>query len=124
MVYVNNPAGRIRSLDTLPAASSRKASKYGTAIKGSQLVKKLIQSDFLDSSITLAEKLFFELKSAGLVGRPPVEIPLIALDSVYMPAVLLEVGYLSNASDEAWLSTPQSLETIAQAIFHVIQKTQ
>ncbi len=114
MVYVNNPAGRIRSLDTLPAASS----------KDSQLVKKLIQSDFLDSSITLAEKLFFELKSADLVGRPPVEIPLIALDSVYMPAVLLEVGYLSNASDEAWLSTPQSSETIAQSILHIIQKTQ
>ena len=146
-IYVNNPAGTLKLIDqkakskTGVSEANRKAEPSVNAVnrktkssvseantlttassQSSQLVKKISQSDFIEQSRKLAENLFFELKSGGLVGRQPLEIPLATLKSVYMPAVLLEVGYLSNASDDAKLSDPKSIETIAQALFRTIQK--
>jgi len=142
-IYVNNPAGILNPIDpkakseTSRRDSDERPGKVGhipsedvnegntlttTSSQSSQLVKKISQSDFIEQSRKLAETLFFELKSVGLVGRPPIEIPLATLNSVYMPAVLLEVGYLSNASDDAKLSDPKFIETIAQALFRTAQK--
>lgn len=135
-IYVNNPARRLKSIDektnseTDVNEGNRKTDSSvnevnaltTTSSQSSQLVKKVSQSDFIEQSRKLAENLFFELKSSDLVGRPPIEIPLATLNRVYMPAVLLEVGYLSNASDDAKLSDPKSIETIAQALLRTVQK--
>ena len=135
-IYVNNPAGRLKSIDektnsaTNVDEGNRKTDSSvnevnaltTTSSQSSQLVKKVSQSDFIEQSRKLAENLFLELKSSDLVGRPPIELPLATLNRVYMPAVLLEVGYLSNASDDAKLSDPKSIETIAQALLRTVQK--
>ncbi len=142
-IYVNNPAGILNPIDQkAKSETSRRDSEDSpgkvrripsedvnegntlttTSSQSSQLVKKISQSDFIKQSRKLAETLFFELKSVGLVGRPSIEVPLATLNSVYMPAVLLEVGYLSNASDNAKLSDPKFIETIAQVLFRTAQK--
>ena len=135
-IYVNNPAGRLKSIDEktksetgmdegnrkIDSSVNEVNALTTTSSQSSQLVKKVSQSDFIEQSRKLAEYLFFELTSSDLVGRPTVEIPLATLNRVYMPAVLLEVGYLSNASDDAKLSDPKSIETIAQALLRTVQK--
>jgi N-acetylmuramoyl-L-alanine amidase len=135
-IYVNNPAGRLKFTDektkseTNVDGGNRKTDSSvnevnaptTTSSQSSQLVKKVSQLDFIEQSRKLAENLFFELTSSGLVGKPPIEIPLATLNRVYMPAVLLEVGYISNASDDAKLSDPKSIETITQALLRTVQK--
>ena len=135
-IYVNNPARRLKSIDektnsatNVDEGNRKTASSVNevnalttTSSQSSQLVKKVSQSDFIEQSRKLAENLFLELKSSDLVGKPPIELPLATLNRVYMPAVLLEVGYLSNASDDAKLSDPKSIETIAQALLRTVQK--
>jgi N-acetylmuramoyl-L-alanine amidase len=137
-IYINNPAGILKSVDqtikpeTNATETSRKPrasvnefrTLTTTSSSSSQLVKEISQADFIEPSRQLAETLLAELRSAGLVGKPPIEIPLATLDSLYMPAVLLEVGYLSNASDEAKLSDPKAVETISQALFRTVQQFQ
>jgi N-acetylmuramoyl-L-alanine amidase len=49
------------------------------------------------------------------------EIPLATLDAVYMPAVLIEIGYLSNEIDEARLTDADHLASIATEIVQAIQ---
>ncbi|HIE28663.1 TPA: hypothetical protein EYP66_15395 [Candidatus Poribacteria bacterium] len=137
-IYINNPAGILKSIaqkikpetnatemNRKPRASVNKVKTLTTtSSQSSQLVKEISQTDFIEQSRKLAENLLIELRSAGLVGKAPIEIPLATLDSVYMPAVLLEVGYLSNASDDAKLSDPKSIETISQSLFRTLQKFQ
>jgi len=135
-IYVNNPARRLKSIDEktnsatnvdegnrkTDSSVSKVNAPTTTSSQSSQLVKKVSQSDFIEPSRKLAENLFLELTSSGLVGRPPIEISLATLNKVYMPAVLFEVGYLSNASDDAKLSDPKFIETIVQALFRTVQK--
>jgi len=135
-IYVNNPARRLKSIDEktnsatnvdegnrkMDSSVSKVNAPTTTSSQSSQLVKKVSQSDFIEPSRKLAENLFLELTSSGLVGRPPIEISLATLNKVYMPAVLFEVGYLSNASDDAKLSDPKFIETIVQALFRTVQK--
>jgi len=125
IIYVNNPAGKLKLIaqGKNPEANVNAENILTTtSSQSSQLVKQISQSDFIEQSRELADILFNELKSDGLVGKPTIEIPLATLKNVYMPAILLEVGYLSNVSDDAKLSDPKSIETIAQALFRTLQK--
>jgi len=111
-IYVNTPAGSLRYTDIPP----------GDSLQTGQLIKEITQSDFLDQSRTLAQTIFDELELTGFAGKPPIEIPLIALNKVYMPAVLLSCGYLSNASDVARFSEPKAIQAMAQALFQAALK--
>lgn len=109
-IYVNNPAGSLRYTGVPP----------GDSLQTGQLIKEVTQSDFLDQSRELAKIIFEEFELAGFAGKPVIEAPLITLNKVYMPAVLLSCGYLSNSSDVARFSQPESIQAVAQALFQVI----
>ena len=50
------------------------------------------------------------------------ELPLIALSEIYMPGVVLELGYLSNAEDLEQLSNLEYITSVAQAVTRAIQR--
>jgi N-acetylmuramoyl-L-alanine amidase len=43
--------------------------------------------------------------------------------TAYYPAVLVELGFLSNEEEEIWLSKPENMNYLAFLIFNSIQKT-
>ncbi len=112
-LYVSNSLG-ITQLDRLPSNPDR-TSQHGTTIEA------VSQEEYLGQSRKFARILQTELETLSPAPIPLTEIPLATLASVYMPAVLIEIGYLSNEADEARVSNADNLAFIAMEIVEAIQ---
>ena len=112
-LYISNSLGitQINRPPTTPNDTS----------KHSITIETLSQEDFLIQSRKFATILQTELEKFSPAPIPLSEIPLATLAAVYMPAVLIEIGYLSNEVDEARLTDPDNLAFIATGIVQAIQ---
>ena len=108
-IYLNNPKGQLR----FPTA-------IGQAPAGQRL-KILAQANFLKQSRDFAAALQTELNFLTEIPVETIELPLVVLSEIYMPAVVLELGYLSNGEDLEKLSDPEYIKSIAQAVTRAIQ---
>ena len=108
-IYLNNPKGQLR----FPSA-------VGQAPAGQRL-KILAQANFLKQSRDLAAALQTELNFLTEIPVETTELPLVTLSEIYMPAVVLELGYLSNVEDLEKLSNPEYITSIAQAVTRAIR---
>ncbi len=108
-IYLNNPNGKLR----FSAASMPVFGKKSLNIR--------TQSNFLNQSKEFAS--FLEKELNFVLDEPIVisEFPIITLKEIYMPAVLLELGYLSNVDDANRLSKSEYLSEIAEAIVRAVQ---
>ncbi|MGE5243515.1 MAG: N-acetylmuramoyl-L-alanine amidase [Betaproteobacteria bacterium] len=83
----------------------------------------LAQYSHLDRSASLAD-----LVQQQFLGRIPLAVhpidraPLRVLESANMPAVLIEMGFLSNPGQEKQLTSAQFQGVLAQAIFDAVLK--
>ena len=109
-IYLNNPKGQLRFPSTLGQAPS------------GQRLKILAQANFLKQSRDFASALQTELNFLTEIPVTITELPLIALSEIYMPGVVLELGYLSNAEDLEQLSNPEYITSIAQAVARALQR--
>src|SRR4029077_17116975 len=57
-----------------------------------------------------------------LSSHPVDRAPLDVLESANMPAVMLEMGYLTNEEQEAQMNTPEFQNTLVQAVFDAVLK--
>ena len=112
-LYISNSLG-IAQLNP-PPLNPNDTSQHSTAIQA------LSQEDFLMQSRRFARILQTELEPLSPTPISLNEIPLAMLADVYMPAVLIEIGYLSNEADEARLTDANHLAFIATEILQAIQ---
>lgn len=82
----------------------------------------LAQIPFADRSNVLAQALAARFAGAGLVSQPTplLQGPLRVLVGANMPAVLIELGLLSNADDAALLSSAAFQNTVTEIITAVV----
>lgn len=85
-------------------------------------IETLFQEEFLIQSRQFASILQKELEGASPAPIFLTEIPLATLASVYMPAVLIEIGYLSNEADETRLTSTDYLAAMASGIVRALQR--
>ena len=109
-IYLNNPKGELRFPRTV-----------GQAPAGQRL-KILAQANFLKQSRDFAFALQTELNFLTEIPVTIIEMPLVTLSEIYMPAVVLELGYLSNVEDLEKLSNPEYIASVAQAVTRAIQR--
>ena len=109
-IYLNNPKGEIR----FPTA-------VGQAPAGQRL-KILAQANFLKQSRDFAFALQAELNFLTEIPVTITELPLVTLSEIYMPAVVLELGYLSNVGDLEKLSNSEYIASVSQAVTRAIQR--
>ena len=112
-LYVSNSLGIIQ-LDRPPSRPSE-------TLRNSVTIETLAQEDFLKQSRQFATILQTELDTLSPAPIPLSEIPLATLSAVYMPAVLIEIGYLSNQADEVRLTNADNLAALATGIVQAIQ---
>ncbi len=112
-LYVSNSLG-ISQLNRLPM-NRDDISRDGATIQA------LFQEEFLLQSRQFAIMLQAELEPLSPAPISLTEIPVATLAAVYMPAVLIEIGYLSNEIDEARLTDPDHLTSLATEIVQAIQ---
>jgi N-acetylmuramoyl-L-alanine amidase len=87
------------------------------------LMWDLAQIRHIDQSAALAEILAQQFQGrVPLAGRPIDRAPLRVLESANMPAVLVEMGYLSNADQEKLLAGNEFQSAFAQAAFDALVK--
>lgn len=109
-IYLNNPKGQLRFPSNVQAALT------------GQRLKILAQANFLKQSQDFAHALQTELNFLTETPVEMIELPLIALSEAYMPAVVLELGYLSNVEDLERLSDSEYIANVAQAIVRAFQR--
>lgn len=76
---------------------------------------------FLTQSIVLGSKINEEFATQGRVTEGLRQQSLQVLASSAMPGVLVEIGYLNNAEEEAYLNSEEGQEEVANAIFKAIK---
>jgi N-acetylmuramoyl-L-alanine amidase len=85
------------------------------------ILMDMAQTEFLKESSELAEIIQENLcRIIKGENRGIKQAPFFVLAGAAMPAVLIEVGFLSNSSDEKRLTAKQTQEAIAEAIFKSI----
>ncbi len=100
------------------------------ADRKTQLLLKILgdmqQNDKISESTTLAEMLHSASKAGGLPMRKVMQAPFFVLRGAGMAAVLVEMGYLTNAAEAARLKNPlyrdKLLRTVAQGIVQYIRE--
>ena len=108
-IYLNNPNGLIRFR------------QRPVPLLGKESLNILTQDDFIKQSKEFAEVLQKELNFHAEEPVEIIELPLISLSDVYMPAVQIELGYLSNLDDVSRLSNPEHITQLSNAIVRAIQ---
>jgi N-acetylmuramoyl-L-alanine amidase len=67
-------------------------------------------------SVEFVNKLYFTFKNLGFSVRAPKKASFFVLKSAYVPAVLVETGYLSNKHEEKMLKRKSYQKQIAEAV--------
>ncbi|MFV8334772.1 N-acetylmuramoyl-L-alanine amidase family protein [Flavobacterium sp. RSP29] len=82
---------------------------------------KILQEDYLDRSINLASKIENNFRNKlHRKSRGIKQTPLWVLDAVYMPSVLIELGFLSNNKEGLYLNSEEGQNNMAEAIASAI----
>ena len=96
------------------------------ADRKTQLLLKILgdmqQNDKIGASTTLAEVMHSAAKSSSLPMRKVAQAPFFVLRGAGMPAVLVEMGYLTNAAEARKLSDASYRERLCRVIAQGIVK--
>jgi N-acetylmuramoyl-L-alanine amidase len=90
-----------------------------------EILQKIALKDKIDESREFAARLQTSLYSvskgnAGAKNRGTKKAPFVVLIGASMPSVLAEIGFLTNAEDEALLRKPDHRQKIAEALYRGI----
>jgi N-acetylmuramoyl-L-alanine amidase len=88
----------------------------------SYIVFKVLKRKYRDQSIRLAKLMQEEYVKAGRSNRGIKEGPFAVLKTAGMPAVLTEVGFISNSEEEKFLMSSKGQEEIVNSLFNAIKK--
>ena len=81
----------------------------------------LAQTRHIDQSLAFAELLEHQLTDhVPLAAKPVARAPLRVLESANMPAVLIELGYLTNTDQEKMLTSDSFQNAFVQALYEAI----
>lgn len=98
-------------------------SDYKTKYRGfdpnsteSYIMFDFLQSKYMEQSISFASSIESNFTKAGRSSRGVKQAGFWVLKQAAMPAVLVELGYISNREEEAFLSKDKNLDKLAESI--------
>ncbi len=109
-IYLNSRGGELRTPNSTTSTAT------------ADRLTVLDRPDFLRGSREFAHALQTELDALTDTPVKITELPLVTLAETYMPAVVLELGYLTNVADLENLSNAEYLAGVAQAIVRALQR--
>ncbi len=131
------PSSRVRGIETyflnltedpwaLSVAAHENAAASLAVHELRDLVSRITRNDTLDESRELATKVQSKLHagvskhSSSIRNRGVRQAPFVVLVNAEMPAILAEIAFLSNKSDEALLRKPAFRQEVAEHLFRGI----
>lgn len=115
------------SKEAMETAARENASHGKSIFELRELIQKIALKDRLDESREFAGFLQTSLAAtwtrmnATARNRGVKKAPFVVLIGASMPAVLSEIGFISNPRDEAMLRKPEHRQRLAEALFSGIQ---
>lgn len=88
----------------------------------SYIIFSLMRNQYRDQSIKLASAIQKEFTKRGRVDRGVKEQKLAVLMNAGMPAILTELGFLSNPEEEAYMLSEKGQEEIVQNLLDAIKQ--
>lgn len=88
----------------------------------SYIIFKLMKRDFREQSIRLASFIQEEFAKSGRVDRGVKEQGLAVLATAGMPAVLTEIGFISNPQEEKYMNSAAGQNEIVKNLLNAIKK--
>lgn len=98
------------------------AEKYQELSPDAIIARQLQLSVYLDQSISFAEKLQTEFSDIGRHDRGVKQAGFLVLYKTTMPSVLIETGFLTNPTEEKFLSDSTTQTQMANAMFDAFKK--
>ncbi len=86
------------------------------------IARQIQLSVFLDQSISFADKLQKEFKRIGRFDRSVKQAGFLVLYKTTMPSVLIETGFLTNPTEEKFLSSAETQKLMAESMFTAFRK--
>jgi N-acetylmuramoyl-L-alanine amidase len=109
--------------DALAVASRENASSDKSVFELHDLIQKITLQDKAEESKEFAANIqasmfaFVARYNPGIKNRGVKKAPFVVLIGASMPSVLAEIGFLSNAREEALLKKPEHRQKLAEALF-------
>lgn len=113
-------AKRENSVITLEKDYKQKYGGYDPKSPESMIGLTMMQEEYLDNSIALAGKVQEQFLNVGKKSRGVKQAPYMVLHKAYMPRVLIEMGFISNAIEGARLDSEEGQQQIAESIANAI----
>ncbi|MEM7572537.1 MAG: N-acetylmuramoyl-L-alanine amidase [Bacteroidota bacterium] len=85
------------------------------------ILMAMVQSAYLDQSILFAEQVEHQFAEAGRRSRGVKQAGFVVLKETAMPSVLVETGFLSNRSEEAYLLSTAGQEEVAYILLEAFK---
>lgn len=106
---------------TLEKDYKQKYEGFDPSNPGSMLGVTLMQEEYLENSIALASKIQDRFVNDNeRKNRGVKQAPFMVLHKAYMPRVLIEMGFISNQAEGAFLDSEDGQQETAQAIANAI----
>jgi N-acetylmuramoyl-L-alanine amidase len=88
----------------------------------SYIIFELMQNAFLDQSIRIASMFEYQFSNrVGRYSRGVKQAGFLVLRKTAMPSVLVELGFISNTNEEAFMTTDEGQSYLASAIFRAFR---
>lgn len=98
------------------------SSKYQKITPEKLIARTMQLSAYLNQSISFASQIQKEFKKIGRKDRGVKQAGFVVLYKTTMPSVLIETGFLTNATDNAFLKKSLNQQKIAQAIYTAFKR--
>jgi N-acetylmuramoyl-L-alanine amidase len=114
--------------DALDVASRENASSQKSIFELRNLIQQITLHEKLDESKEFAARVQTALQSFERTYSPTAKnrgvkkAPFVVLIGANMPSILAEIGFLSNAREEALLRKPEHRQKLADALYRGISK--
>lgn len=110
------------SVINLESSGAQKKYKYDNTAEA-KIMYELMQDTDLKESVIFAKMAQREMvNNAGRINKGVQQANFAVLRLTYMPSVLLEIGFISNPSEEQYLMSSSGQSNIARSIYNAIVK--
>lgn len=82
----------------------------------SYIIFEFMQNKYLESSLDLAQRVHKGLVGRGFYNRGVKQAGFLVLRRTSMPSILIELGFMTNPSDEAYMSSSKGVDEMGHSI--------
>lgn len=87
----------------------------------SYIIFEFMQDTYMEQSVKLANHIQKQFRAAGRPDKGVHQAGFLVLRNTSMPSCLIELGYITTASEEAYLISQKGVNELAQSIYQAIK---